>query len=626
VALLLLAAGSAACGTPESAVTTSGTHLRPALPPDDYAAPVPAQRDVAAGSFTLPGNDAAEHSHTAFRNNESHTMWLPALGAGGGWALYSFAGLADGDQPSSVGITLTGDPPAQYWVGISDYAQSAWHWQTVRPEGTDYLDLRSLSQPVSASGACHVVVLAYADIPTEIAQLDLYINLPPLAPTHVVAEPGPQPGEYILSWAKADTATGYEIFRDSQEDKVATVGDVNTWTDTAAGEQDRTYWLKALNDNGASYVSWPAYGRPGPWQLQLLSRRARPHTSLAVVDGKPVIAYVAFDEVDAEEYPYPSFARATTPIPRSASDWLFTTWDEWEDVVNRPTWAAQLNGRPAFTIFRRFYRALTPTPADRDDWQMHLFNAEADISGPVPLLEYDGIPYMVYMDMERNALRFARGRSAAPASGGNWDISTIDEFEIVDSDEYALAFINGHPVVCYLRRDGIADRGELCFARADSLTPAEPADWQVHNVKHTPDYPPGATDIAFILLQDGIPAISYVGDYQDYYSLMFARSLVESPGGPEDWVIHMVRGGFEHAGLGTSMWLVDAKPAICYDDGNGIEYAAANTTAPSSIREWKIETIYEGQSISAKCLRAVNGQPLISFCAKDELFLLTRWD
>jgi hypothetical protein len=88
----------------------------------------------------------------------------------------------------------------------------------------------------------------------------------------------------------------------------------------------------------------------------------------------------------------------------------------------------------------------------------------------------------------------------------------------------------------------------------------------------------------------------------------------------------MVRGGFEHAGLGTSMWLVDAKPAICYDDGNGIEYAAANTTAPSSIREWKIETIYEGQSISAKCLRAVNGQPLISFCAKDELFLLTRWD
>ena len=60
-----------------------------------------------------------------------------------------------------------------------------------------------------------------------------------------------------------------------QVDSIATVGDVDTWTDTAAGEQDRTYWLKSINEHGVSGFSEPAYGRTSPWQIQLIDPDGR---------------------------------------------------------------------------------------------------------------------------------------------------------------------------------------------------------------------------------------------------------------------------------------------------------------------------------------------------------------
>jgi hypothetical protein len=598
------------------------------LPSDDHAAPVQAQRSTAAGISTLMGDESADRSSGAFPYPESHALSLPPADTGGGWALYSFTGLAAWEKPALVEVTLSGEPPARYWAGFSDYALEAWHWVEVVPAGTDLIDVRCLAQPLSTGGAFHAVILAYDAVPTEIAQLSLYFDLPP-PPTHVVAEPGAHWDQYVLSWAKAETATGYEIFRDSKEEASATVGDVGTWTDAEGLTLDRTYWLIAVNEHGASGFSQPAYARAGAWQLQLIDYWGRYGTSLAVVDGLPVIAYVAVELTeDDDEIHFPRFARATCASPRGPDDWVKTTWNERSDAVNHtsPPWLAVLDGRPAFAIANRYYRALIQAPSSREDWEMHLFDAGANVPGAAPLIEYNGTPHVVYIDDHVDSLRFARGLSATPASESDWDISSIVGFDVMNPDDYYLAEIGGLPAVSYDRRAKIGESGNPCFAHALTAGPSSSSDWQRHIVDDIPGYPAGASEVELISLADGKPAISYKENYPGYTGLKFARATTLSPADTSDWVIHTVLADAEYVGIDTAMWLVDGRPAICYYDGEGLEYAAATVAAPTCAGDWETETLYEGEVREYMCLRVVNGQPHISFGTKHGLFLLTRRD
>jgi hypothetical protein len=72
-----------ACSARQTTATVPASPLRPALPPDEYAAPVQARREAAAGSSLRLGDGAAERGPGAFLNHESQTIWLPALSAGG---------------------------------------------------------------------------------------------------------------------------------------------------------------------------------------------------------------------------------------------------------------------------------------------------------------------------------------------------------------------------------------------------------------------------------------------------------------------------------------------------------------------------------------------------------------
>jgi hypothetical protein len=626
VAMLPLAVLLTACGAHKPDSIEPSTRSLPALPASDYRPTFPAQRSAAADSLMLLGDEAAERSQTAFRNPESHTMWLPASNGGGGWALYSFAGLAVDDKPALVEIELTGDLPAHFWVGFGDYALNAWHWERAVPGAGEYFDVRSLGQPVSAGGAFHVAVVADAEIPTEIAQVSLYSNLPPAPPTHVVAEPGAQSGEYVLSWARAETATGYEIYRDSQLGPYTWVDDVATWTDETTYGLKRTYWLKAVNEHGTSGFSQPAYGWPDAWHLQRIDRWGRNGTSLAVVEGQPVVAYVAIVYFDEDAFHFPRFARATTAAPRSPADWVITEWNEWDEHISHtsPPSLAVLGGKPAFTVSKRYYRALTSTPDGRDDWQMHIYDEGANVSGAAALLELNGLPHIVYIDSHVDVLRFARGLSATPASEGYWDNTAIVAFPVLNPDDISFAEINGLPTVSYDRRTDIEDSGNPYFTQALTATPANSFDWQSHIVEDIPGYASGASETELISLADGKPAICYVENYPGYTGLRFARTTVPAPTATSDWVVHTVLDNAEYVGIATSMWLVDERPAICYYDGEGLEYAEATVASPSGPGDWAIETVYEGEVRDDMCLRFINGQPRISFCTKDGLYLLTR--
>jgi len=79
------------------------------------------------------------------------------------------------------------------------------------------------------------------------------ITIPFYPPTELAASDGDYADQIVLTWTKAEGAEGYEIYRDSQDEPVATVGDVDTWADTTLDDYDEhVYWLKSVNEYATS--------------------------------------------------------------------------------------------------------------------------------------------------------------------------------------------------------------------------------------------------------------------------------------------------------------------------------------------------------------------------------------
>ncbi|MBN2081069.1 hypothetical protein JW859_02560 [bacterium] len=620
--LLMLAA---ACGPRQLEPSASGTGAIPSLPPDGYIAANHTQRSAAEEILALAGDDSDTYSAGATVDSAEHTLSL-APGTGIAWALYTFTGLSYDVLPSAIGITLSGNAPVQYWAAVADYAADAWHWAEIAPEGNDSFYITGLGRAVSTTGALHVLVLARAPHQASIAELRLYLNLPPQPPKRLTVDQGNQAGEYVLSWLKAEQATGYRIYRDDAAEVFATAGDAGIWVDTTAGGQGRVYWLRAVNEYGSSPLSPPAYGLPGAWNLQRIAATGQNSiAALAELDGNPLIAYTAIVE-NAEQNPVsrPRFARATTESPRGPDDWVVIRWSDWEDAIYHDPSLAVLAGKPVFTVANCYYQALTAAPGGPADWAMHVFDSAADINGPVPPLEYLGAPCLVYIDSDRDALRFSLAATAQPAAESDWVTSTIDEFAIVSSREYWPALINGRPAVAYERRDGMEESGDLYYGYPAAPAPAGPDDWLTHLVDDIPNYPAGVSEINLISLADGKPAICYVECYPDYNGLKFARATTTFPKSPADWEIHTILADLPSPGSDATMCLMDGKPAICYDGENGFTLATARLAAPSDPDDWVFETIYDFTGGWNLCLREIGGRPQLVFNTHDGLFLLSR--
>lgn len=75
------------------------------------------------------------------------------------------------------------------------------------------------------------------------------VTIPLLPPTALAASDGSFPDRITLSWTRAEGATQYEIYRDSQDEPVVVVGDVETWDDLEVSDQnEHVYWLRSVNE------------------------------------------------------------------------------------------------------------------------------------------------------------------------------------------------------------------------------------------------------------------------------------------------------------------------------------------------------------------------------------------
>ena len=79
------------------------------------------------------------------------------------------------------------------------------------------------------------------------------ITIPFYPPSELAASDGEYTDRIVLTWTRAEGAASYDIYRDSQDQPVATVDDVDTWTDTEVSDTDmHTYWLKSVNEYATS--------------------------------------------------------------------------------------------------------------------------------------------------------------------------------------------------------------------------------------------------------------------------------------------------------------------------------------------------------------------------------------
>ncbi|MCH7473000.1 PKD domain-containing protein, partial [bacterium] len=100
-----------------------------------------------------------------------------------------------------------------------------------------------------------------ADYDAALARRFLGLDDPLPPPTRLRASNGTDAGRINLSWKKSLGATGYKVYRDVEDNLIATLGDVDTWEDTAASsEYSYGYWVTALREGDESYFSTPDIG------------------------------------------------------------------------------------------------------------------------------------------------------------------------------------------------------------------------------------------------------------------------------------------------------------------------------------------------------------------------------
>ncbi len=229
-------------------------------------------------------------------------------------------------------------------------------------------------------------------------------------------------------------------------------------------------------------------------------------TSLAVIDGRPAISYYNSTDTDLM---YAISANATgTEAP---AIWLKVKVDQNAGVVGLGTSLALVNGKPQIAYYEFFpYRlhyaiSRTVNGDNHADWDYYTATAIEPVGGNFDLLEVAGKPLVSFYDWDGGSLRLLRSSEAEPASAGSWNSSVTvaggGGFPEDRGDYSSLALIDGRPSLAYHDYEHSA----LRFAHSSSLTGASASDWRSIEV----DSGNSVGEHCSLALINGQPAISY---------------------------------------------------------------------------------------------------------------------
>jgi hypothetical protein len=299
------------------------------------------------------------------------------------------------------------------------------------------------------------------------------------------------------------------------------------------------YDLKYVRANDASGSSWAT-----PLTVDSTGIVGE-YASLAVVDGCPAIAYYDFSNNQLK------YVRANDGAGSSWGTPLRV--NPIADSAQGHASLAVVNGDPAIAYFGgssdlKYLRANDPSGSS---WPATVLTVDSTgtVGEYASLAVVDGRPAIAYYNNTNDDLKYVR---ASDASGSSWGTPlTVDSTGSVG--QYAsLAVVDGRPAIAYYDS---APNYDLKYVRANDATGSS---W---GTPVTVDSTGDVGEYASLAVVDGHPAIAY-HDY-DHSDLKYVRASDASGSSwPTAITIHSTGSVGEYASLAQ----VDDRPAIAYYD------------------------------------------------------------
>jgi hypothetical protein len=377
----------------------------------------------------------------------------------------------------------------------------------------------------------------------------------------------------------------------------ASYGSADTTTVTSAGYEAGGDYLAAGWVKDASGAFDVARVLISVWQFWTTTvdsaGNVGQYASMAVVDGRPAIAY--FDDTNNDL----KYVRATTP---TASAWPTPLAADSAGSVGQYTSLAVVDGYPAIAYYDppngdlKYVRASdargfswgTPVTVDSTD----------DVGRYVSLAVVDGNPAIAYHHVTNRDLKYVR---ASDATGSSWPTPlTVDSAG--DVGRYAsLAVVENRPAIAYRAASPDYD---LKYVRASDATgsswPTPLAADSTGDVGHYPS----------LAVVDGRPAIAYFDATNSELKYVRASDATGS-----SWGMPVAADSAGDVGRYASLAVVDGYPAIAYYDAGpnyDLKYVRASDAAGSS---WGTGSIVDSAGIVGEyaSLAVVDGRPGIAY-------------
>jgi len=319
------------------------------------------------------------------------------------------------------------------------------------------------------------------------------------------------------------------------------------------------------------------------------------YASLAVVDGRPAIAYYAHFPNQDLKYVRASdasgFTWNTTPVTVTSSG-----------EVGRYASLAVVDGRPAIAYYDldpnydlKYVRA---SGASGSSWGTPVtVDSGGYVGSYASLAVVDGRPAIAYYDNTNHDLKYVR---ASDASGSSWDTPlTVDSGGLVGQFA-SLAVVDGRPAIAYYDESNY----DLKYVRASDATGSF---W---GTPVTVDSAGLVGQFASLAVVDGHPAIAYYDESN--YDLKYVRA---SDATGSSWGTPLTVGSNGYVGLYASLAVVGGRPAIAYHDFDpnyDLKYVRASDATGSDWDE-PVTVDSAGRVGAYASLAVVDGKPSIAY-------------
>lgn len=337
--------------------------------------------------------------------------------------------------------------------------------------------------------------------------------------------------------------------------------------------------------------------------------------ALAVVDGAPALSWV-----DAHDHQL-RYVRALSESGIYRGDWdnvITVDGDCW--AGSYPSLAV-VDGRPAIAYEDalnydlKYIRALTSTGAEFYEWQSPVIVDSPGWVGVDPSLALvEGHPAISYYDLSKADLKYARSTTPHGLVASDWSQKAVVDSDGIVGGSSTLAVVDGAPAISYL------DWGNrsVKYARASSPTGGLPGDWTTVVTIDDSGY---AVDGHALLVVAGYPATCYYTELNprtlEPFDLLYRRSTSLDGAAPADWAPAVTAAADGVAGSFSSLALIGSRPALSYFDGTAhlLRYARASSATGADDSHWALgEAVdsvpYDGY---ATALLEVSGAPAIAY-------------